>query len=178
MKGKIKLALALGLVILATGCHKKPAEPDPAVLALQATQATETQNKKVIEAWAEAMNHGDLAYLEKVIHPDFVDHAAFPGYPPTKAGYLDLMKLAQAEWFGNMHVNLLNTVAEGDLVMIRVDASAVHKGTVMGAKPTGKELKWASWGLYRLKDGMLIERWEQLDSFAFMSQLGLAKMAQ
>ena len=178
MQWRMKLGLALLLVLLLAGCHKKPAEPDPALVAAQASRATEAQNKKVIEAWAEAMNRGDLAYLEQVIHPDFVDHAAFPGYPPTKTGYLDLMKMAQSEWFGEMKVNLLNIVAEGDMVMIRVDASAVHKGTVMGAKPTGKELKWASWGLYRLKDGMLIERWEQLDSFAFMAQLGLAKMAQ
>lgn len=135
------------------------------------------QNKKVVKTWVEQLNVENMDYLDQVIHPQFVDHNPFPGVLPNKEGYIGLLKKAHAEWFPHIQVTIEDMVAEGDKVAVRLSVVAKHTGTVMGAPPTGKTLKWDAYAIYRVKDGMLIERWEMLDSFSFMSQLGLAKMA-
>jgi len=75
-------------------------------------------------------------------------------------------------------VTIEDIVAQGDKVAVRLSVKAKHVGNVMGAPGTGKDLSWDAYAIYRLKDGQLIDRWEMLDSFSFMSQLGLAKAAQ
>ena len=119
-----------------------------------------------------------MVYLQEVIHKDFVDHNPFPGVPANKEGYISLLTLAHAEWFPDIKVTIIDMVAEKDKVALRLSVTATHTGTVMGAPATGKALKWDAYAIYRLKDEQLIERWEMLDSFSFMSQLGLATMAQ
>ena len=169
----LTFAFILGCsLILLTGCEKKNG---PAEAAL-AAQTTAVANQAVMAKWVEELNKENMAYLDEVIHKDFVDHNAFPGVTPDKAGYISLLKLAHAEWFPGIQVKVIDMVAQGDKVALRLSVEAVHKGNVMGAPATGKTLKWDAYAIYRLKDGQLIERWEMLDSFAFMAQLGLAQM--
>lgn len=135
-------------------------------------------NKQVLIKWAEELNKSNLAYLDEVIHKDFIDHNAFPNVPATKEGYIAMLSNAHKDWFPGIQVKIVDLVAGGDKVAFRVMVEAKHVGNVMGAKGTGKLLKWEAFAIYRLKDGQLIERWELLDSMSFMSQLGLAKMVQ
>ncbi|OGG99913.1 MAG: hypothetical protein A2600_12920 [Candidatus Lambdaproteobacteria bacterium RIFOXYD1_FULL_56_27] len=155
------------------GAANTPAEAS-AVKALEVEEAS----KQLIRNWAAELNKSNLAYLDQVIHPDFVDHNPFPGVPATKAGYIATLTKAQREWFPGIQIEVRDVLAGGDKVAFRVGVKAKHVGNVMGAPGTGKDLAWEAFGIYRVKDGMLIERWELLDSFSFMSQLGLAKMAQ
>ena len=135
-------------------------------------------NKQVLQNWVMELNRSNLPYLDQVIHKDFVDHNPFPGVPANKEGYISLLTKAHKEWFPGIQVKIEDIVAEGDKVALRLSVKAKHQGNVMGAAPTGKELSWDAYAIYRVQDGQLIERWEMLDSFSFMSQLGLASATQ
>ncbi len=149
------------------------------VVACQPNQQEKLKaNKQVVSNWVKELNRSNLAYLDQAIHKDFVDHNPFPGVPATKAGYISLLTKAHKEWFPGIQVKIEDMVAEGDKVAVRLSVKAKHQGNVMGAPATGKELAWGAYGIYRVQDGQLIERWEMLDSFSFMSQLGLAKATQ
>ncbi|MDT8447277.1 MAG: ester cyclase [bacterium] len=139
--------------------------------------ATAEANKALILRWANELNAGNLDYLQVLLHKDFVDHSAFPGAPNDKAGYMAAMNQAYKEWFADMQIRVDQVMAEGDRVSYRVYVTAIHKGNVMGAAPTGKKIAWQDFGFYRVQEGQLIERWELLDSAAFMMQLGLLKPA-
>ncbi len=153
-------------------------QPTEADAKAAAALATAEANKQVILKWAEELNKSNLAYLQEVIHPDFIDHNAFPGVPANKEGYIATLTKAHQDWFPGIQVQVLDVLAGDDKVAFRVAVKAKHVGNVMGAPGTGKDLAWEAFGIYRVKDGKLIERWELLDSMSFMAQLGLAKMAQ
>ncbi len=134
------------------------------------------ESKEVLLKWVNELNNNNMAALDDIIHPGFIDHNPFEGVTPDKEGYISLLKLAHAEWFPDIKVNVEDMVGEGDKVAVRLSVTATHTGNVMGAEPTGKPLAWNAYAIYRVKDGKIFERWEMLDSFAFMSQLGLARL--
>ena len=167
------LLILLALMAPLAACEKKGGPGDAAIKAAALAEA----NKKVVARWVDELNKENMGYLQEVIHNDFVDHNPFPGVTPNKEGYIKLLTLAHAEWFPGIQVKIEDAVAQGDKVALRLSVEAVHKGTVMGAPPTGKTLTWGAYAIYRVKDGQLIERWEMLDSASFMMQLGLMQMA-
>jgi predicted ester cyclase len=44
----------------------------------------------------------------------------------------------------------------------------------MGAAPTGRTISLPGINIFRLRDGLIIERWGRLDELAMLRQLGLA----
>ena len=134
------------------------------------------RNKSVMRKWVEELNASNLECLGEVIHPDFVDHNPFPGATPDKKGYIALLTTAHEEWFPGIQITIEDMVAEADKVAVRLSVKAKHAGPALGSKPTGNDLAWDAYAVYRLKDGRLVDRWEMLDSMSFMAQLGLARM--
>ena len=63
--------------------------------------------------------------------------------------------------------------AFGDKVMVRAVDIATHTNEYQGMPPTGKkfEISWII--IFRLKDGKIVEAWEEVDSAGFMQQLGM-----
>ena len=170
MKTKLSSLLILLVLFLLPSCNLFDAKTD-------SKNQNVTKNKAVMTRWVNELNNSNMAYLDEVIHKDFVDHNPFPGVPANKVGYISLLTKAHADWFPDIKVTIVDMVAEGDKVALKLSVTATHTGTVMGAPATGKNLAWDAYAIYRLKDGQLIDRWEMLDSFSFMSQLGLAQMA-
>jgi len=167
----ITSAILLVFFFLA-GCQVAP------VKVAEKNNDVTAKNTAVMKQWVAELNRSNLPFLQEVIHEDFVDHNPFPGVPANKAGYISLLTKAHHEWFPGIQVTIEDIVAGDDKVAVRLSVKAKHVGNVMGAPGTGKELSWDAYAIYRLKDGQLIDRWEMLDSFSFMSQLGLAKAAQ
>jgi predicted ester cyclase len=51
--------------------------------------------------------------------------------------------------------------------------SGTHLGDFQGLAPTGKHVKIASFDMFRIADGKLVEHWSISDSLGMMQQLGL-----
>ena len=64
-------------------------------------------------------------------------------------------------------------IAEGDRVVVRATVHGVHKGTFMGAPPTGKTVAFPLIIIYKLADGKIVEHWMLTDMLAFMEQIGV-----
>jgi len=177
MKALFRALVLVSVSLALIACNKPNADEAAAGAAAIKNLETAAANKQVILNWATELNKSNLAYLQEVIHPDFVDHNPFPGVPANKEGYIATLTKAHQEWFPGIQVEVVDVLAGDDKVAFRVNVKAKHVGNVMGAPGTGKDLAWEAYGIYRVQDGKLIERWELLDSFSFMSQLGMAKMA-
>ena len=87
------------------------------------------------------------------------------------------IKEAWENWmkiFPDMQVNIIEIVAEGDLVLARHEIIATHTNEYMGVKPTGKKLKAQYWTMSRFnKEGKIYEGASLVDNVAVMKQLGL-----
>jgi predicted ester cyclase len=68
---------------------------------------------------------------------------------------------------------VMDQIAEGDRVVTRLSGSGRHTGEVMGAVPTGKELKWRAVVISRFDKGKIAEEWLEFDALSFLQQLGV-----
>jgi predicted ester cyclase len=73
--------------------------------------------------------------------------------------------------FGNLRVEILNQVAEGDLVFTHKAFHARHVGEFMGVPATGKDITMLIMDIIRLKDGLYTEHWAIRDVPHLMNQL-------
>ena len=130
-------------------------------------------NKAIVRRLVqEGFNEGKLEVFDELVSPDFVDHAASPGIPPT----LDGWKQATAGMrrsFPDLHIHIEEEIAEGDRVVDRMTTYGTDQGGFMGRPATGKEVSVASIYILRLADGKIVERWGQADYMGMMMQLGV-----
>ena len=63
-------------------------------------------------------------------------------------------------------------IAERDRVVARWSLTGTHRGEFLGLQPTGKEFTFQVLEIYRIKDGMMAERWNVVDMFGFLQQIG------
>lgn len=76
--------------------------------------------------------------------------------------------------FGDVHVEVNQTIVEGDRVVERNTATAVHKGDFLGLKPTGKNVRWTENHIYRIVDGLIAEAWSEVSFHDLMAQIASA----
>jgi predicted ester cyclase len=71
--------------------------------------------------------------------------------------------------FPDLHAELHQLVAEGDLVVGRLILSGTHQGEFMGVPPTGRSFPVQHMHMYRVADGKAAEHWacrDDLGQFA------------
>jgi len=121
----------------------------------------------------EFMNKGNLALLDELLTPDFVDHSTFPGFAPDREGEKQMWATFFPA-FPDFHSTLEDTVAEGDKVATRFTARGTHKGEYMGIPPTGKRVTVTGIAIHRIKGGKMAENWANIDMLGMLQQLGVA----
>jgi len=75
--------------------------------------------------------------------------------------------------FPDVQATILDTIAEGDKVVLRASTEGTHTGPFLGIPPTGKHAKWSFIDIHRIADGKLVEHWVETDQMSLMQQLGL-----
>jgi steroid delta-isomerase-like uncharacterized protein len=159
---RIVLAVVAGFVMLASAqCQKKEAGPT----------STE-ENKALTDRFAEAWIEGDLAAMDELLAPNFVNHAAVPGVTPDREGYKKFATMHHTG-FPDFDVKVEDVVAEGDKVARRVTWTGTHKGNYMGIAPTGKQVKVTVITIERIEGGKIAEQWGEADMLGLIQQLGV-----
>ena len=73
--------------------------------------------------------------------------------------------------FPDLRVTVEGTVAEGDDVVVRWTASAIHRGEFFGIAPTGKPVRFGGMTWHRFRDGRLVEGWDSWNVGGLVQQL-------
>lgn len=105
-------------------------------------------------------------YSNSVLHHGFSSRLR-PGVPGLKDHYTAMLK-----GFPDMRVEIDDIVADGEKVMHRFMFFGTHKGEFQGIAPTGKLVRAAGVHIHLFKDGVAIEAWQILDTYAFLSEIG------
>jgi predicted ester cyclase len=131
-------------------------------------------NKRIVVEFIDALfTKGDLGAVDGYLDPAFLNHD--PPYPGAPAG-VEGMRQAAAMFraaFPDWHSEVEQLVAEGDLVVEVFTARGTHRGELMGAAPTGREVALRGVNIFRLDGGRIVERWGRLDELGLLRQLGL-----
>jgi ketosteroid isomerase-like protein len=122
------------------------------------TGANKTVVRRLI---AEVLNGGHLEVIEELYTPELAP-AARRWIAPFRASFPDV------------HMQVVDLIAEGDKVVGRFRCSATHLGEWLGKAPTGRRFERVDevW-IFRLRDGRIVHAWSLEDSLSRLRQLGL-----
>ena len=126
--------------------------------------ATGTErNKAVVRRLVEeVLNNGDLDLVDRLYAPELAP-AARRWIAPFRASFPDV------------HMEIVELVAEGDKVVGRFTCSATHLGAWLGHAPTGRRFERVDEvSIFRLRDGRIVHAWTLEDTRSRLEQLGLA----
>jgi serine phosphatase RsbU (regulator of sigma subunit)/predicted ester cyclase len=121
----------------------------------------EEKNKALVRRFVEAQAEKDLAALEEMMAPDFVDHSVLPGQGTTREDFLqDVAEEQPAS--SEAQLSIEDQIAEGDKVMTRLAIHGSHDQEMFtGVPPTGAELKFTGLIVNRVVGGKIVEEWSE-----------------
>ncbi len=120
----------------------------------------------------EVFNQGNFGLIDELIAPDFVEHSAQPGVPPTRDGFMQLA-IAMRSAFPDLHYTVEDAIEAGDKVVHRLAASGTMKGDFLGTPATGTRATWTEIHIGRVANGRLVEHWGLVDQLGIFVQLGI-----
>ncbi len=131
------------------------------------------RNKEHTLAAVAALNRGDLDGYLAIYAPDAVVHGLPEHLTPDAAGHREvLVEMRRA--LPDLHAQLAAVVAEGDLLAARVTYWGTHRGTMLGAAPTGRLVSWDAMTFRRFDaQGRVVERWIIGDDLGLLQELDL-----
>ncbi len=119
----------------------------------------------------ECWNDHDLANIDELVSPDYLNHAA------AAAEYRHGAVRHILNWlfsvFPDHHFDIEDAVADGDKVAVRGTCSGTHRGELWGFPPTGGHFAVQQVHWFRVADGKLAEHWAVRDDLGMMRQLGI-----
>lgn len=119
--------------------------------------------------FADIMNSHDARRFEELVPEDYINHNPFVA--PGRAGLIAFM----SQWFEaipDTQVTVEDVLVSGDSVVGRYTYRGRHSGTFMGVPASGAEVAMRSIDIWRVRDGLLVEHWDELNSLEVFQQIG------
>lgn len=131
--------------------------------------SVEEDNKRVVHAYVEAFNSGDLSALEAL----FADDAQIQGVL-GKGVVKKVMPVWQQliEGYG-IQLTIEELIAEGDKVAARYTERGTFCAPAFGYEPTGKSYELVAMEWFELQNGKIRRRWGARDAASQARQLGI-----
>jgi steroid delta-isomerase-like uncharacterized protein len=129
------------------------------------------RNKQVARRFVEeVLGLGRKESVDALVAPDFVSHS----WPSTGDGRADLKAAIDRVGAGlaDSRFVIEDAISERDRVVMRLTASATQVGPFMGLPPSGRRYTIGEIHIFRLRDGWIVEHWDQIDTLGLMRQLG------
>ncbi len=131
-------------------------------------------NKRLVRRLIEeGFNSGDLDAVDEIVAEDVVTHNPIildaPGGSDSVRGGIEMIRKS----FPDIHVEILDMVAEGDRVAIFLRMSGTNTGDYRRGGATGRSGSLRAFFIWRIADGKLAESWGVADRFDMLQQLGV-----
>jgi steroid delta-isomerase-like uncharacterized protein len=120
----------------------------------------------------ELFARGNAALIPELYARDVVDHNPVPGQRPGHDGLRDVLEVFHRA-FPDQQMQLLATIADGDLAMDHWVFRGTHTGDLDGVPATGRRVEFRGFDLARIRDGRIAEIWHVEDMATMWADLGL-----
>jgi steroid delta-isomerase-like uncharacterized protein len=136
---------------------------------------TPEQNKALVRYYIEeAWNKGNLAVIDELIVPDYIQHV--PQVLQGRAGVKQFFAMLRAA-FPDIQNTIEDMIAEADKVVWRSTIRGTHSGPFRGIPATGKRITLTAMNFLRVVDGQFVENWGEQDNLGLLQQLGVLPAA-
>ena len=132
-------------------------------------------NKALIRRWFEEVwNKGRVEAIDELFAPEGLAHglgsdAPLRG-PDNFKPFFHTFKGA----FPDIEVVVADVIAEGDKVAARCVVRGRHQGHTLGFAATERPVEFHGICIVRVRDGQIIEAWNNFDFMTMYQQLGVA----
>lgn len=130
------------------------------------------QNEKVFRRMIEeGFNKGNLAALDELFTPDFIEHQ--DGFVPPNITGLKRAIASLRTPFPDLKLIIEEIISSNGKTWARITSRGTHQAPFMGRPPTGKSFTITVIDICRYQDGKIVEHWGVADRTSLMEQLGL-----
>jgi steroid delta-isomerase-like uncharacterized protein len=118
----------------------------------------------------ELWNGKNRAVIDELISPEYLHHdvlspdCGIDGYKQFVEQYLTA--------FPDIRITIHDEIVAGDAIVARWTATGTQNGNLMKLSPTGNRLAVTGITIARVKDGKIVESWNNWDALGMMRQLG------
>ena len=133
------------------------------------------QNKALVRRWFEEVwNKGRADAIGEMLTEDAIVHGLSEDESkPLRgpAGFLPFHAQFR-EAFPNIEVVVEDQIAEDDMVATRCSVRGKHTGDSLGFAATQSPVEFTGVAITRIKDGKIVEAWNNFDFMKMYKQLG------
>ncbi len=120
------------------------------------------QNKAIVVRFnKEFIEQGNENSFNELLSDSVINHSAPAGMPNGKESFYFFLNNVLRKGFPDLKVEILEQVAEGDLVTTRKRIRATHTGEIFGIPPGNKQVEINIIDIIRIEDGKYAEHWGQ-----------------
>lgn len=132
------------------------------------------QNKQLARRFYEEVGNGrNPAAADELFAAGHKYHdPASPGVADGPAGIANLLATYYTS-YPDAHWTIEEIVATDDTVITRWTGSGTQKAALMGIPPTNKFVKVSGISFQRVRDGKIVETWNNWDALGMLQQLGV-----
>jgi steroid delta-isomerase-like uncharacterized protein len=130
--------------------------------------------RTVVDRWFEEVwNQGREETVDELFAADAVAHGLGEGGTDARGPaefkiFLRNMRSALPD----VHVQVMDTIVEGENVAIRLLLTGTHRGDSLGIPASGRAVTVPAITMARLSNGQLVEGWNVWDQLGFLQQIG------
>ena len=133
------------------------------------------ENKTLVQRWfSEVWNEGRADAIDEMLADDAVVHGL--GADLHGSAEFKHFHSAYRNAYPDVTIDVDDLIAEGDMVAVRWSAIGTHRGDGLGFPATGRRAQFTGMVFVRIKDGRLVEGWNNFDQLGMLQQLGIVSL--
>ena len=128
------------------------------------------KNKAIVRRFMEEFNKRNLAIIDELVAPDYVDH----DHQLRGREVLKRFMTNELKGFPDFRMTIEDMTAEGDKVWVRFKETGTHTGEYFGLARTGKKFAITAVHIFRIVNSKIVEDIFSIsDDLKFYKQLGV-----
>ncbi|HYE14316.1 MAG TPA: ester cyclase [Pyrinomonadaceae bacterium] len=139
------------------------------------------ENKALLRRWFEEVwNKGRSDAIDEMFAEEGVAHGLADASGAELRGPAHFREFHRSfrDAFPDICVTVEDVIAEGDLVTGRCSVCGVHRGAGLGFDATERPVEFTGISIVRVRDGKIVEAWNNFDFLAMFQQLGAVQTVQ
>lgn len=136
-------------------------------------------NVAIVRRWFEEVwNNGRADAIDEMFAEDGVAHGLADASGAELRGPAHFKEFHRTfrEAFPGLEVVVEDAISEGDKVAARCTVRAKHEGHSLGFAATNREVEFTGMTFARVRDGQIVEAWNNFDFMSMFKQLGALEL--
>ena len=126
------------------------------------------------EWFEEVWNKGQIEAIDRLLAQDAIAHGLTDnqGHEPRGPAGFKLFFLQFRRAFPDIHVEVADTISERGKIAARCIVTGTHGGEAFGVSATHRSIHFTGITILRIKDGKIVEAWNNFDFQGLSRQIG------